>query len=202
MWRLVATVATRNDGVTELVLGQTFAGSTRERVCRASSGLSEVTIFFVFTVGTLNFPVTQSRFRNTFSTAMTFEWLRRTLSGCVSIFGHWKSAFFVGSILLKVCFKRVKWNVFYNLRCNRDVHHKRRTSWCKFRMIGTEFNHYEFLTLKFWKLKFTWKVPSAHPVFPAEQSLEIAESLEASHSQILCSLQKVFGSDNWHCLSL
>lgn len=46
-----------------------------------------------------------------------------------------------------------------------------------------------------------WKVPSAQPVFFAVQSSENVEIFAASHSQILSTLQYVYGSDNLHWLS-
>lgn len=99
MRRLVTTVSTWNDCVAKLVLRQTFAWSARESIRRTSSRFTEVALFFIFSIRTLNLSVTESCFWDAFSTSMTLECLLWTVRCYICIFGHWKCAFFIGSIL-------------------------------------------------------------------------------------------------------
>lgn len=90
----------------------------------------------------------------------------------------------------------------FNLHCSPSCHRTRRTSWCKCHSIDTEIKWKCCLHRLTSQNQQTWKVPSAHPVFLAEHSDERVECLADSHSQTRWSLQNVFGSASWHCLSL
>lgn len=99
MGRLVTSIATWNDCVAELILWEAFARSARECVLRATSRFAEIAFLFVFPVGTLNFSIAESCFWNAFSTSMTLESLLRAICCHICIFGHWKCAFFIGTVL-------------------------------------------------------------------------------------------------------
>lgn len=204
MWRLVTSIATRNDCVAEFVLRQAFARSAWEGIGRTPSWLSEVAFLFVFAIGTLSFTIAQRRLRNAFSTPMALEWLLWTLRGRIGVFLQRERTFLIGSILkLMMDCKDTSWlRWMISLHCSPSCHHTQRTSWCRCHLIDTEIEwKILLLSIENWGSQ-TWKVPSAHPVFLAEHSDDKVECLADSHSQVLWSLQNVCGSANWHCLSL